>query len=235
MTESKVRNFVHKDNLLSYDDLDAVTTENGRRYTTPDGKLYPSVTTVLGILSEDSIRKWKEKIGYEEAAKISRAASIRGEKVHEACEDYLNNVPWEDIKWKYKSNILASLLWMRPHFNEHIGEIYCLEVPLYSDELKLAGRVDCIAEWDGEIAIIDFKTSMKAKKESYIENYYCQETAYALMWEEQTGIPIKKLVTIIACDAMTWGGSAGCQIFITDRDKWTPKLHETIKLYEARL
>ena len=231
---SNARKFDHKPTHLGYDELKAVTTPKGRRYTTPEGNVYPSITTVLSILSEESIAKWKEKVGHDVAKRISTRASIRGEKVHLACEDYLNNVPWEEIKAKNTPDIIASLLSIRDVLNESIGTVYCQEVPLYSDHLRVAGRVDCIAEFNGKLSIIDFKTSRKAKKESYIENYFCQESAYAIMWEERTRIPIKQLVTIVAVDEMGWGGPSGCQVFIEDRDNWTSKLISTIKQYEAR-
>lgn len=234
MNVSEQRKFEHKGSFLSYDDLTAVTTEKGRRYTTPEGNVYPSITTILSLLSEDSIAKWRARVGEEEARKISTRASIRGEKVHLACEDYVNNVPWDEIKKKNTPDIIASLLQIRPVLDERVGVVYCQEVPLYSDHLRVAGRVDMIAEFDGKLSIVDFKTSKRAKKEEYIESYYCQESAYAIMWEEQTKIPIKQLVTIIACDEMGWGEAAGVQVFIEDRDNWTAKLLSTIKQYEAR-
>ncbi len=234
MSVKKQRRFEHKGSFLSYDDLSAVTTEHGRRYTTPEGNIYPSITTILSILSEDSIAKWRKRVGEDEANRISTRASIRGEKVHLACEDYVNNVPWEEIKAKNTPDIIASLLQIRPVLDERVGTVYCQEVPLYSDYLKVAGRVDMVAEFDGKLSIIDYKTSKKMKKEEYIENYYCQESAYAIMWEEQTKIPIKQLVTIIAVDEMGWGQPAGVQVFIEDRDNWTAKLLSTIKQYEAR-
>lgn len=234
MNVSEQRKFDHRESLLQYDDLNAVTTEHGRRYTTPEGKIYPSITTVLSILSEDSIAKWRKRVGVEEANKISTRASIRGEKVHLACEDYLNNVSWGDIKKKNTPDILACLIDMRPVLDARIGTVYCQEAPLYSDHLKVAGRVDVVAEFDGQLSIIDFKTSKRAKKEEYVTSYYCQESAYAIMWEERTGIPIKQLVTIIACDEMEWGGRSGVQVFVEDRDNWTDKLLSTIKQYEAR-
>ena len=230
----EIRKFEHKPSLLAYDDLVAVTTEHGRRYTTPEGNVYPSITTVLSILSEASIKKWRQRVGEEEANRISTRASIRGEKVHLACEDYVNNVPWDEIKAKNTPDIIASLLQIRPVLDERVGMVYCQEVPLYSDHLRVAGRVDMVAEFDGQLSIIDFKTSKRAKKLDYIESYFCQESAYAIMWEEQTKIPIKQLVTIIACDEMGWGEGAGVQVFVEDRDNWTSKLLNTIKQYEAR-
>ena len=114
--------------------------------------------------------------------------------------------------------------------SERIGKVYGQELPLYSDHLRVAGRVDCVAEFDGVLSIIDFKTSRKTKRKSWCESYFCQEAAYAIMWEERTGMPITQLVTIIAVDDLNQQGP-GSQVFIEKRDNWVPKLRETIDVY----
>jgi genome maintenance exonuclease 1 len=219
--------FKHVKIGLGYDDLESVTEESGRRYATPTGTKYPSITTVLSILSKDSIARWRKRIGEEKANQITFRASQRGTSVHELIEKYINN----DSKYLsgYMPNIVANFLSVKDILDERIGKVYGQELPLYSDHLRLAGRVDCVAEFDGKISIIDFKTSRKLKRREYIENYFCQEAGYAVMWEERTGMPIEQLVTIIAVD------DENPQVFIESRDKWIGKLIETTDLYYQTL
>ena len=143
--------FHHSDSVLSYNDLECITQKSGRRYVTPEGNKYPSITTILSILSEDAIREWRHRVGAEEANKVSHRAGTRGTKVHAIIEDYLNNV--EGYDKKYMPNIRADFKRVKHVFDERIGTIYGQEIALYSDQLQLAGRVDCIAEFDGEISV----------------------------------------------------------------------------------
>jgi len=218
--------FIHETIDLGYDDLSAETTDKGRKYSAPNGTRYPSITTVLKILTEDHIRAWRARVGEEEANKISHRAASRGTAVHSIIENYLNNE--EDYAKGFMPNIVSDFKPMQQILDTHIGKIYAQEVALYSDHLGVAGRVDCIGEFDGKLSVIDFKTSRKPKKSEWIENYYVQESAYAIMWEERTGIPITQLVTLIAVD------NEEPQIFIEHRDNWTDKLHETINEYKRR-
>lgn len=218
--------FEHVGIDLGYDDLNADTSESGRLYSTPDGKKYPSITTVLSILSQDAIQAWRRRVGEEEANRISRRASTRGTAVHAIVEDYLNNV--ENYKEKYALNIIDNFLPLKSILDTRIGKIYAQEVPLFSHHLRVAGRVDCVAEFDGKISIIDFKTSKRLKSKNKIENYFMQEAAYAIMFEERTGMPITQLVTLIAVD------DEQPQVFIEQRDNWTKPLLETIEEYERR-
>jgi len=218
--------FEHIGVELGYDDLNADTSESGRLYSTPDGKKYPSITTVLSILSQDAIQAWRRRVGEEEANRISQRASTRGTAVHAIVEDYLNNV--ENYKEKYMPNIIDNFLPLKSILDTRIGKIYSQEVALFSHHLRVAGRVDCVAEFDGEISIIDFKTSKRLKTKDKIENYFMQEAAYAIMFEERTGMPITQLVTLIAVD------DEEPQVFIEHRDSWTKSLLETIEKYEQR-
>jgi len=184
---------------------------------------YPSVTTVIGHSKKKSIMEWRRRVGEEEANKISKRASTRGNKTHKLAELYLSN---RDIS-KYKDDPMSMGLFylIKPHLDS-INNIHALEAPLYSRMLKIAGRVDCIAEYKGELAIIDFKTSTKLKKEEWIQDYFAQECAYAIMFQELTGLKVKKLVTIIACET----GEA--QVFeIYDKFKYARKLKEYIDAY----
>jgi RecB family exonuclease len=206
--------FIHKDFQL--EELETETIDGKRHYVTPTGKL-PSITTVLSILSRDAIKAWRKRVGEEEANKISTKASRRGTSVHAMCEEYINNDL--DAK-KYLPNDRETFNSIKPVLDEHIDNVYAQEVPLWSEYLGVAGRVDCIAEWDGRIAVIDFKTSRKPKKKEHISGYFQQASAYAVMWEERTGIPINKIVILIAVDGEQ------PQVFIEKRDNY---IHECVK------
>ena len=204
-------------------EMEAVTTEEGRVYKTPEGIGLPSITTVLSILSRDSIEAWKKKVGVEEANKISHRAATRGTAVHEIIEKYLDNK--EDYRDGYTPDIIESFIALKPILDGKIGRIFAQEAPLYSNHLGVAGRVDCVAEFDGKLSIIDFKTSRKPKRKNYIQNYFMQEAAYSIMWEERTRMPITQLVTIIAVDQHE------PQVFIERRDNWVRPLRDTIEKY----
>ena len=199
-------------------ELEAKTTESGRVYYTPSGKAYPSVTTVLGSMNKEFIDAWRKRVGEEEANKISGKASRRGEALHLACEKYLLN-EMSDLKIRnMMPNIKELFFQLRPELDKNIGTIYAIEQPLYSDKLKIAGRVDCIAKWDGKISIIDFKTSSKEKLEENILNYFLQCAAYAEMFEELT----KKIVEILVVAIAVEGGQP--QIFVRQRHMYRTQL-----------
>jgi len=209
-------------------ELTEMKTENrnGRReYKTPEGINLPSITTVLSILSRESIAKWRARVGHEEANRISHRASTRGTAVHAIVEKYINNE--ENFKDGYTPDIISSFIDLKPILDTRIGRVYAQEAPLYSTHLGVAGRVDCVAEFDGRLSIIDFKTSLKPKRLDWIKNYFMQESAYAIMWEERTGRPITQLVTIISVD------NHEPQIFIEHRDNWVRPLRETIAQYNS--
>jgi hypothetical protein len=212
--------FVHKNFELK--ELETETIDGKRHYITPNGK-YPSITTVLSILSREGIAAWRKKVGDKEANRISTQAARRGTNVHQMCEDYLNNELVE------KDFLPHERLLFRPikkALDKSIGAVYAQEAPLYSDFLGVAGRVDCVAEWDGRLSIIDFKTSRKLKKKEWIHSYFQQATAYCIMWEERTGIPIDKIVIVITVD-----DEDEPQIFEEKRDNWYPYLKDTIEAY----
>lgn len=218
--------FKHLNTKLDYDDLLAETTDSGRLYTTPSGVKYPSITTVLSILSEDGIRKWRARVGEEEANKISTRAANRGTAVHSIIERYLDNE--ENYADGFMPNIIQNFTDIKSVLDENLDNIRAQEVPLYSDHLRLAGRVDCVAEFNGVLSIVDFKTSRKLKKKEWITGYFAQEAAYAIMWEERTGEPITQLVTLITVD------DEQPQVFIEHRDNWTELLLKTRDEYETR-
>ena len=179
-------------------ELECETLPTGRTYLTPDGKKYPSVTTVLGDEGKEGILAWRERIGAEEANKITTQAGTRGTAVHTLAENYINN----DALWSkgaMPSNVFT-FNQIRPLLDNHMNNVYAQEVPLYSDKIEVAGRVDLIAEWDRQLSIIDFKTSRRPKKEEYIQNYFQQAAFYAAAFYERTGIVIKRSVILIAVD-----------------------------------
>jgi|TARA_B110000977_G_scaffold2814_2_gene3879 genome maintenance exonuclease 1 len=174
------------------------STEAGRRYFTPDGNAYPSITTVLGILSKQGILEWRKRVGEVEANRISTQAATRGTAVHKLAEDYIDNVEgWS--KGAMPANI-ASFNDLKNILDKRLDNIWFQEEFLYSDRLKCAGQVDCIAEFDGQLSIVDFKTSRKPKKEEWITSYFIQASFYAAAFYERTGIPIKQGVILITVD-----------------------------------
>ena len=184
--------------MQSMQELECETLPTGRTYITPDGEKYPSITTVLGHQSKAGILAWRKRVGEEVANKISTQAATRGTAVHTLAEDYLNNKEnWS--KGAMPSNIF-SFNQIKPILDKRVNNIWAQEVPLYSDKFRIAGRVDCIAEFDGELTIIDFKTARKPKEEKWIQNYFTQAAFYAAAFYERTGVAIKKFAIIIAVD-----------------------------------
>ena len=209
---------------IGYEDLKTETKESGRTYLDPDGHAYPSITTVLKILSEEGIAAWRARVGEEEANRVSRIASTRGTQVHNILENYVSNKQYLEGELPHNIQTFKDI---QPIIDANLQKVYAMEVPLYSKHLGIAGRVDLVGQWNGQESIIDWKTSRKLKKEEWVSGYYMQAAAYAIMWEERTGRPIKQLVIAIA-------GDEGPQIFVGDRDDWTEKLMETINEYKRR-
>ena len=191
-------NFI--DTNLQPIDVEPVNRDGTRFYPIPGAdKYYPSVTSVTSFKNAQFFKKWRAKIGENEANRITARATQRGTAFHALTEDYFKGELNID-KYLENNPLSVRMFQLAKSTLNRIDNIYCLEEFLYSHYLGLAGRVDCIAEFDGELAVIDFKTSTKEKKESYIENYFVQETAYAAMFLERTGIEVKKIVTLIATE-----------------------------------
>lgn len=181
-------------------EMDTVTIDGKRYYVTPTGFKHPSVTTVISNNSRKQkvLAEWRRRVGQQKAQQISTRASGRGTRYHKLVEDYLNN---ELNLERYKDQPLPVLMFNSTiKILDRINNIYLQEAALYSDTLGIAGRVDCIAEFDGELSIIDFKTSSKVKEENHLYDYYVQECAYACMLQEIYGLTVKKLVTIVSCE-----------------------------------
>jgi len=154
-----------------------------------------SITSVTSHFNKEIFVNWRKKVGNEEADRITKAATSRGTDMHTLTEHYLKNEDLPEVL-----PISGFLFKIAKGKLNKIDNIYALEGPLYSKELGIAGTVDCIAEYDGELAIIDFKTSKKPKPRDWIEHYFVQCMAYGCMLYEMTGISIKKLVIIMACE-----------------------------------
>ena len=190
--------FTHKE--LVPLDMKAEMVEGKRLYLTPSGNHYPSVTTVISnnIKKQKSLARWRKRIGKDKAAAISSRSASRGTKYHSIVEDYFNNELKID---EYKETPLPVFMFHNSKRTlDRINNILLQEAALYSDHLEIAGRVDCIGEFDGQLSIIDFKTSAEPKKEQYLYDYFVQETAYACCLQELYGLTVKQLVTIVACE-----------------------------------
>lgn len=171
---------------------------NGQRlYETPDGSFYPSVTTITGQMTKKAITEWRARVGEKEANRVSKAASSRGTSIHKLCEQYVLN-QMDDVKVMPSNKEMFDA--MSNHLRDHVDNIHGVESFLYSDFLRTAGQVDCIAEYDNVLSVIDFKTSKKKKPEAWIQNYFVQAAAYSFMFEERTNIQIPQLVIMIGVD-----------------------------------
>ena len=197
-----------------YPKLERSTVDGVRVYKTPSGRAYPSVTTVTGLLKRQAIQEWRERVGAEEANKISGRASSRGTRVHSLCENYLSNL-------EVTPNYLDHEMWtgITPLL-DRINNIHALETKLYSDHLEVAGTVDCVAEFDGKLSVIDFKTSSRVKSHDDIHDYYMQCSAYAVAFEERTNLPVSQLLIVMAVD------DHDPLLFFEKRNNWIDKFKQ---------
>ena len=210
--------------------LEQVNTDNGRFYSASDGSIetpYPSVTTVLGAdpKKEEGIRKWRERVGEDEANRVSHVAAQAGTAVHQIMEDWILG---QEPKTKPMPIHLAKARGLKNFAEIYIDNVMLVEGQLFSHELRTAGTVDLVAEWQGKPAIIDWKTSRYPKKRNYITNYFMQEAAYAVMFEERTGIKIEKLVTLVAYED-------GNQMFVEEPGQWIPEFKKIREMYDTQL
>ena len=213
--------FNHVDIKLPY--LERETIDGVRYYKVPEGDelvRLVSITSVTSHKNRQFFAEWRKKVGEEEANKITKQATSRGTDMHTLCEIYLKNL-------KLPSDVLpiSQMLFQtaKPYLN-NINNIRALENSLYSKVLGIAGTVDCIAEYNGELAVIDFKTSKKPKPKDWIEHYFVQCAAYACMLYEITGIIVKKFVIIMACE------NGECEIYEEyDKTKYIKLLTEYIR------
>lgn len=203
--------------LTRHDSLD------GRRYLTPEGNKWPSVTTVINFEPKPGLEEWKNRIGEDAANAICKRAAARGTLIHSYAEDYLNNkepsISMFDVDlWRKFSPIL-----------DRVNNIRLLEGKMYSDKLQLAGTVDCIGEFDGELSVIDFKTSSRLKSEDDILGYFLQCTAYACMAYERYDLRITRIAVLIAVD------DEEPQIFIKSIKDYIDPLMDVINRYKKHV
>lgn len=215
--------FTHVPTMLT--ELSTVNSDGKRFYQTPDGELFPSVTTVMSIMNKDAILAWRKRVGAEEANRISSKAARRGTKMHTVCENYLGNKELGNVM----PDTLALFKQIKPMIDEYVNNVYAIEAPLYSEHLKVGGRVDCVAEFDGKPAIIDFKTSSRVKTEDKIQNYFMQCAAYAVMFEERTGISIPRIAIIMAVEG------DDPLLFVKKRDDYIEEFISLRLQYESTL
>lgn len=194
-----------------------------RLYETPTGERYPSVTTVLGKMSDKSaLEAWKKRVGEEEATRVSTRAATRGTNIHTMCENYVlgNDI---DESMPHNNMIFRQIKMV---LDEHVDTVYATECTLYSHHLKIAGTCDLVAMYDGRLAIIDYKTSSKLKRKEWIEGYFLQASLYAYMLWEMTGITAKDIVVIIGVD-----DSLDAQIFIERPRNYIEKAADLVRSY----
>jgi len=208
--------------------LSTKEVNGARHYIIPTGESFPSVTTVLGHFKKKSIEEWRSRVGHEEANRITNRATTRGSKFHSMMERYLENKPIKEVLHEgVMPDQRQAFYDMRPTL-DRIDNIHYIECPLYSTKMRLAGRTDVIGEFDGELSVIDFKTSTKIKPEKFIQNYFEQTTAYSFMYEERVGIPIDQIVIIISVD-----NEPDPQVFVKRKEDYELNLFQ--KIYDYHL
>ena len=211
---------------IDYPSLSREMIDGVRYYDTPDGQKLVSITSVISHRNRDKFVQWRKRVGEEEANKVTKKATSRGTDMHTLVEHYLNNEELPTVQ------PLSDLLFKQAKPDlQKINNIHAIEQSLFSKELGIAGTVDCIAEYDGELAVIDFKTSARPKPEEWIEGYYVQCAAYACMLYEMTGIMVKKFVIIMSCE------DGECKVYEQyDKGKFLKLLSEYIREFvESKL
>lgn len=182
--------------------LERFNIDGKRHYKLDDDNIFPSITSILSCRGKISLDKWKENVGEELSKKIGRNAANRGTRYHKICENYLSNLdPFQtdnEVKLFLPSD--KEMFYNTKSILDRIDNIVFLERYLFSKKIKIAGTVDCIAEFDGELSIIDFKTSSKMKYIEDIPNYFAQATAYSLMFRELFNFTIEDIVIIIGIE-----------------------------------
>ena len=216
-----------KHNWVTLPKLKQINSEDGRKYAINEEVKYPSITTVLGKTKDLSyLKEWRKRVGEEHANKVTAAATSRGTSMHKLCEDYLLNQDLDDL-----GSTSGELLFrgIRPYL-DRIDNVRALESGLFSHKLHVAGTVDCIADYDGELTIIDFKTAKATKRESYIYDYFMQGAFYFTSFYELTGELPKQILVLISVQ----DGSVQ-EFFVKGKEiiHWTEQLKERIKKYES--
>tara|TARA_Y100000389_G_C17312128_1_gene438541 strand:- start:55 stop:786 length:732 start_codon:yes stop_codon:yes gene_type:complete len=202
-------------------ELTTETINRKRFYVTPEGEKYPSITTVLSNRKKEGLFEWRKRVGNDVANYVARTSAARGTKVHHMCEDYLNN---EFDEEKHRKDFLPFCLFnqLKDQVLCNLNNIYAQEAGLYSDKYRVAGRVDCIAEYKNTLSIIDFKTSSRERNDDWNENYYIQTAAYAEMFQERTGLKTDQIVILVVTEDGT------VQEFVKNKQDYLPMLEESM-------
>ena len=219
-----MKTFIHEGDFSYLKDIPTENNNGKRYYVVDDDIKYPSITTIMSTLPDKiaGLSKWRKRVGEKEANKVSTQAARKGTVVHDMIEKYLDN----NLNERRLNPIAVELFRkIQPWLDKYIDNIYMQEASLWSKHLGVAGRVDCVGQFDGKPAIIDFKTSRIPKKKEWIPDYFMQACGYSIMWEERTKIPITKLVIMIT---PTEGDP---QIFVEHRDTWVKPLLEQIEYF----
>jgi len=204
----------------------------GRKYQTPDGHFYDSVTSFISKTNpkkDDGILAWKKRIGFAEAAKISKYSLDFGTKMHAMMEArVVNSDEWllddsDEVLIQTTKNLEQTI-------EPHLDNILMSECQLYSDKMRLAGTTDLLATWDGVLSIIDFKNSREPKKLEWINDYFLQGTVYARMVEEacdktKLSIKVPQVVIVIGCH------TGETQVFKVNSEKYMDELNTRLELF----
>ena len=218
--------FIHTQPTGDLPPLKAKNVDGKRFYEhITTGEKYPSITSVLSIRQKEGLIKWRQRVGEEVANHVMITSANRGTAVHNMVEDHLNNIDINNVE-KYKKQFLPRMMFqvLKPVLN-NINNISLQEAQMFSSNYTVAGRCDCIAEYEGELSVIDFKTSKGEKEEDWIENYFIQGAAYAEMYEEHFGTPINQIVILVVTEEGT------SQIFKKNKQEYLPKLKEAIESF----
>ena len=203
---------------MQFRDIESFMKDGKRYYKAPDGLSYPSVTSVLGAKKDKKhLDAWIQRVGVEKAEQIKVQAGNRGTAIHTICESYLLN------EERYPDNVMPvnvmTFKKIKPVLDARVGNVYAIEAALFSNTLHTAGRTDCIAEFDGVLSIVDFKTSLKPKKEEWITDYFLQATCYSLMAEELSDLVIPQIAIVIAVD-----GEDEAQVFVKQKQDYVDQV-----------
>ena len=204
-------------------DKSVLPTAKGRRkgkyrFYEVNGTNYPSVTSVLGVRKKVELQQWRDRIGENVANWEMGRAARRGTATHNLIENYIKGEPLTE-----KSILPLGLFKLMKPYIDQIDNIHLLEAIMYSPKLTIAGQVDCIAEYNGKLSVIDFKTANKERQEDWIDNYFLQTTAYAHMFEETFGKPIEQIVILLASE------DGSVQTFVKNKADYEKELGKAIE------
>ena len=193
---------------------------DGMRFYTIDGKNYPSITTVLGVQKKEGLERWRKSVGEEAAKWEMNRAGRRGRATHTLVEQYLKGeTP------AIRDVLPLGLFRLLKPYLEQVDNVHGIEKIMYSHKWTIAGQVDCIAEYNGKLSVIDFKTANKERNDEWNLNYYIQTSAYAEMYEELFGTPIEQIVILMASEDGT------SRAYVKDKKEFLPELDKSIKYF----